>query len=208
MLVWLVVAWCLQSVAYLVTCAFPTISAMTEPVAVAERKRQLSLSDRKTLYFMVQREIDRGSNIHGLFKSVSENFRIAPRQASRVYHKIRKKVIAYVDTLEDTNTNTSILPDQLFEGGNGNRGAKKKWDRKQVVEDIKRIPLAERGNLRSLEAKLNIPYTTLYHMKKVEKLLRPHRSYIKPKLTEENVEWRLDYAWSKVDQDQFYQHMT
>ena len=35
-----VVAWCLQSVAYLVTCAFPTISTMEEVVVERERERE------------------------------------------------------------------------------------------------------------------------------------------------------------------------
>ena len=40
-------------------------------------------------------------------------------------------------------------------------------------------------------------------MKKDEGIPRTYTSFIKPKLTAENVEWRLDYAWSKVDDDCF-----
>ena len=151
---------------------------------------------------MVQREIDRSSNIHGLFKTVSNNFCIPPRQASRFYHKIRIKVITYVNTFEDANT--AILPDQLFEDGSCKRGAKKKWDRVEVSSNIKKLKLCERGNLRKMAANLNIPLSTLHWMKKDERILRPARSYIKPRLTQTNIDWLLEYAWSKVDMDNFY----
>ena len=176
---------------------------MVEVVAERERKPQLTSGDRKALYFMVWSEVSKSGNTHGLFKKVSENFCVAPRQASRVYHQIRKKVIAYQESIGNT-TNTVLLPDELFTDRNCNRGAKKKWDRQQVADDIKKIPLCERGVLRNLSAKLNVPYATLYHMKKVEGILKPYSSYIKPKLTERNIEWRLEYVWSKVDADHFY----
>ena len=198
---WLVVAWCLQSVAYLVTCAFPSISTMAQLVVERERKKQLTSGDRKALYFMAHSDISRNGHCRGVFKKISENFRIAPRQASRVYHSIRKRVVAYLDEMEATNT--VLLPDELFKDGNGNRGAEKKWDRQQVADDIKRLPLAERSNLRVIQSKLGIPYTTVHRLKKVEKILRPCRGYIKPKLTESNAEWRLDYAWSQVGEEQF-----
>ena len=175
---------------------------MVELVAERERKPQLTLGDRKALYFMIQCEVNRGSNFHGLFKKVSENFRVAPRQASRVYKSIRKKVIQYLDD-HDEPSNTILLPDDIFKDGNGNRGAKKKWCRDKVVEDVKKVPLRDRGNVERLSRQLGIPVTTVRRMKKQEGILRSYRSSIKPKLTEENIEWRLDYAWSKVDDDCF-----
>ena len=106
---WLVVAWCLQSVAYLDTCAFPTISTMTEVVVERERKKQLTSGDRKALYFMAYSDISRKGNSQGVFTKVSENFRIAPRQACRVYKLISKKVIAHLDD-HDEPSNTILLP--------------------------------------------------------------------------------------------------
>ena len=200
---WLVVAWCPQRVAYLVTCAFPTISAMVEVVVERKKKPQLTLGDRKALYFMLWSELSKTGNNHGLFKKVSKTFCAAPRQASRVYCSIRKNVVAYPDEMEATNSNTILLPDELFKDGNDRRGAKRKQDRQQVAEDIKKLPLADRSNLRVIQSKLGIPYTTIHRMKKVEKILRPCRGYIKPKLTESNAEWRLDYAWSQVGEEQF-----
>ena len=199
---WLVVAWCRKSVAYLVTCAFPTISAMVEVVVEREKKKQLTLADRKSLYFMVWIEVSKSGHTHGLFKKVSENFRIAPRQASRVYSAIRKKVVAYLDSLDGEVSNTILLPDDLFKDGNENRGAKKKYCREKVSADVTRIPLKERSNVHDLARALNIPYTTVFRMRR-EGIMNPYKSYIKPKLTEANAEWRLDYAWSQVDQAQF-----
>ena len=125
-----------------------------------------------------------------------------PRQASRVNKLIRKKVIAYLDD-HDEPSNTILLPEEIFKDGNGNRGAKKKWFRDKVVEDVKKVPVRDRGNVERLSHQLGIPVTTVRRMKKEEGILRSHRSSIKPKLTEENVEWRLDYSWSKVDDECF-----
>ena len=178
---------------------------MVEGVAEREGKKQLTSGDRKALYFMVWSEVSKSGHTHGLFKKVSENFRVAPRQASRVYHSIRKKVVAYLDTLDaSANTNTILLPDHLFNDGNDRRGAKKKWCRTKVAEDVKKIPLKDRNNVQVLAAHLNIPKSTVHRMKKHERIIKSYRSHIKPKLTEENAEWRLDYAWSKVSVDQFY----
>ena len=94
------------------------------------------------------------------------------------------------------------MPDDLFKDGNGNRGAKVKYPRDKVAEDIKRIPLMSRGKVRRLSQELKIPPTTIMRLKK-EGVIRSYRSSIKPKLTVENVNWRLDYAWTKVDDECF-----
>ena len=95
---------------------------------------------------MAYSDISRKGNSQGVFTKVSENFGIVPRLASRVYKQIRKKVVEYTEGLGQENvSNTILLPDDLFRDGYGNRGAKVKYPRDTVAEDIERIPLMSRG---------------------------------------------------------------
>ena len=107
-------------------------------------------------------------------------------------------VVAY---LRDEVSNTILLPDHLFKDGNKNRGAKKKYCREKVAANVKKIPLKEMSSVHDLARALNIPHTTVFRMRR-EEIMNQYKSYIKPKLTEANIEWQLDYAWSQVDQAQ------
>ena len=84
-----------------------------------------------------------------------------------------------------------------------NSGRKKKWNRDEVREAIKEIPLHKRRSIRALAAALGIPASTLFLMKKGDAedqpVIRPCTSALKPALTAHHKLIRCEYAMSKLD---------
>ena len=78
-------------------------------------------------------------------------------------------------------------------------GRKKKWDRDEVRDSIKNIPLHRRGTIRALAAALRIPASTLFMMTKGDSedhpvISRPITSAFKPALTAHHKLIRCEYA--------------
>ena len=78
-------------------------------------------------------------------------------------------------------------------------GSKPKWDREAIKAEVKTIPLKKRKTDKALAGALGIPYSTVYKMRKHEKIFKKHKSFLKPKLTEEHKIARIQYALSMRD---------
>ena len=163
----------------------------------------LSLGSRKALYFMIESKRQDGILPRGSITSSAKKIRVAPRRASRVYKEMKANVDAYlVENQENMNTNTFLLPDYLFQDNRDKLGRPLKWDRDKLNADIKKVPYKDRNNLHVLAESLGVPISTVHRMK-MKGDFRRHRSCLKPKLTEENVERRLEWCWGKVDETGF-----
>ena len=75
-----------------------------------------------------------------------------------------------------------------------NCGRPKKWNRDEVREAIKEIPVCQKRSIRSLAHALNIPKSTLFQMngEGSDALIMPLSTASKPKLTEEHTSQRVD----------------
>ena len=83
----------------------------------------------------------------------------------------------------------------------GNSGAKLKWDRDEIREAVKTIPLHQKRSLRSLAGRLGIPKSTVFRIKeeKLAKVIMPVSIAVKPLLTEAHKLRRVMHAVSKVN---------
>lgn len=77
------------------------------------------------------------------------------------------------------------------------RGRKLLWDREAIKEATKEVPVNVRDSLKALSAQLDVPESTLYHMRHV--VFKRHTSAIKPKLTDDHKIARIDYALTMRD---------
>lgn len=85
----------------------------------------------------------------------------------------------------------------FYQPGSKDRGRKPKWDRAELKEVVKELPLKERRNWKSLASSTGVPRATLQYMMK-QGTFRRHSSSLKPRLTEENMLARVDHALGEI----------
>jgi hypothetical protein len=91
----------------------------------------------------------------------------------------------------------------------GNCGRKQKWNREEVREAVKALPLFQKRTIRSLAQALGIPKSTLFDLKedKTDTVIMPASIALKPLLTEEHKLQRVLYCCSKLNPvDNMYHH--
>jgi len=83
----------------------------------------------------------------------------------------------------------------------GNCGRNQKWNREEVSEAVKALPLHQRRTIRSLAHALRMPKSTLWDMKddKRDAVIMPVTIALKPLLTEEHKLQRVLYCCSKFN---------
>ena len=131
---------------------------------------------------------------------VARQMGFAPRTVGDAYRDIKKRLERWQQ--EEPDHHTLPFPDHLFQNGRKNCGSEKFWDRQEVAEEIRRQPLKDRGNLRSLSAVIGVPRSTLHEFLTKEKLLKRYRASLKPVLTEWNRLVRLQYALEQIRMQQ------
>ncbi len=92
-----------------------------------------------------------------------------------------------------------IFDIDFYVSGKIQRGRKKKWDIKEVKNEVRSLGMKERNTWRNLSQSVGIPCTTLHDLYKTGKVFRRYRSSLKPYLTEENKLARLLHALEEVD---------
>jgi hypothetical protein len=90
----------------------------------------------------------------------------------------------------------------------GKSGRPIKWDRDQVRETVKQLPLHQRRTIRSLAAVLEIPKSSLFKMKQsnVDSVIMPVPIALKPLLTDVHKLQRVLFAVSKLSHNHQYHH--
>ena len=76
-----------------------------------------------------------------------------------------------------------------------------KYDRQELREAIKKIPLPKRKTMASLSTALGVSAGTIHHLTRNEKLLKPHTSAVKPSLTDINKLERVEFCIQEEDAD-------
>ena len=136
----------------------------------------------------------------GVLTAVAEEFHVS-------HHTIRRVWKRAVQNFEDPNVR-QLRASPLKAR---NCGRKKKWNRDEVRDAIKAIPLHRRRTIRALAAALGIPSTTLFMMTKKktddddeEPVIIPCTSALKPALTPHHKLLRCEYAMEKLNDDLMY----
>jgi hypothetical protein len=67
---------------------------------------------------------------------------------------------------------------------------------------LEAVPMEQRSTIRDVSHALQIPKSTVHRMVRVDKVIRPHTSAVKPLLTDQAKFVRLMYAASRIEPKQ------
>ena len=160
------------------------------------RHKEITSNDRKVLYWTLQAMHRNGSLPRNSYAIVAHQLNFAPRAVGDAYREIRKLVSEW----HETNGHDAPIPDDLFSNRRSHCGRKQFWNRSDIAEHVRSLPLKDRGNYRALEGSTGVPRTTLHNMHSKDAILKHHRASLKPILTDANRFMRLEYALQQIAQ--------
>jgi hypothetical protein len=167
-------------------------SVVAEVVPVTASKKNTSNDVVKAIisHILVQSTNVDGVMVpaHGAIISAARKFGVSKQTASRIF--IRAK-----NNFHDENI-------QAYTASPKKKGRKKgthqKWCRHEVAEAIAQLPYYKRKTMQSISSALSIPKTSVHRMYQCDKIIRHHKNFIKPTLTEHNKMTRFLYCFDKI----------
>jgi len=177
-------------------------------VAPAKSKR-MTAADKKAAYSMLVALSDDGKPPRAAFSAVAAYFSVHRTTTARLWKQINSKITDLPSNEDDddgsVNGNNILLdkhiPAAAFDTNmSSRRKGKFKHDRDEIKAKVAAIPFSKRRRTRMLAAQLEIPQSSLmYILKEKGSVFRRHSNALKPKLTEENQQARLQFALSKIN---------
>ncbi|OMO88972.1 hypothetical protein COLO4_20007 [Corchorus olitorius] len=153
--------------------------------------RRLSLKEKEHILAVLLEQSKDGKLKWGSIKAAATSFNTSTRTVRRIW-------------LEAQRALSVGEPVDLSSKAIGRVGRK----RVEIdVNDVAKIPLRRRTNLRSLAQALNMPTTIVYRRVK-EGLVKPHSDAIKPFLTDQNKKVRLKFCLSMLNNGTLHHNPT
>ena len=157
---------------------------------------------------MLKYMVKDGKPVHGSLSIIAGEFNIGAQQISKLWQKVCAKMHSHLNDLqitqEDFDNNNILInafPDTVFDTDRiGKCGAKQKYDREALKDQLKQLPSRHRRTYKHAAEKLCIPVSVLHKIVKKEKVFRRHRNRLKPVLNNDHKIWRVMHALSKIDQ--------
>ena len=169
----------------------------------------MTAADKKAAYSMlVALSIDQQPP-RAAFSAVAACFDVHRTTTARLWKQIQSKIPNLPTNQDDDdgsyNGDNILLdkhiPSAAFDTNmSARRKGKFKHDRDDVQAKVAAIPFSKRRRTRMLAAQLETPQSSLmYILKEKGSVFRRHSNALKPKLTEENQQARLQFALSKIN---------
>ena len=176
--------------------------------------KELTASDRKSIFAALLPFCQNGTLLKGSFVTVADNLGLNSRRVASVWYSvmsnIEESLCNHKSAEEGLDTMLRILdgtfpfnsiPDSVYRTGKpGTVGSKRKYDREELEERMETIPLNKRGTFRDLASGLDISHTTAFDLLK-EGSIRSITSVVKPSLTEEQKLLRYHFCCDMVNLD-------
>ena len=175
----------------------PPPDPQPRPVVVARKRKELAGKERQYIVTRLLWELKEGDHNakfgRGVLTAVAEEFNVTDHSIRRVWKRA-------VQSFE----NPAVRQLRASPRKKKNCGRKMKWNRDEVREAIKEIPLFRRRTIRDLAAALGIPPTTLFMMTKTDDdddapVIIPCSSALKPDLMPHHMLHRCEYGVSKLN---------
>ena len=115
-----------------------------------------------------------------MLTKVAKIFDVDRAMMSCFWQEICNKMQAQGSTIDDVMPDIGFLQNEV-----ANSGGHKKYNRKELKEALKCLPLKQRQNYRVLALSLGVPKTTLMQIVHKEWVMWRHSSSLKPALDEE-----------------------
>lgn len=150
------------------------------------RKEITTKQKRDGMSMLIGLQKDDGSLPRGAINSTAKKVGVARKAMSRVWnssHTSRERGVIFSPDVNSKKT--------------GVVGKKAVYDKNEMVEVMKQIPLVRRMTVRKLASQLGVSHTFLVKWKKEKGIVR-HTSSLLTVLTEQNMLWRREFCLSEV----------
>jgi hypothetical protein len=156
-------------------------------------KKELTSDQRKQIVSQLLLRVKQGHPdqklMRGALSDVAKNFNVTGRTVGKIWKRARQ---SFADP-----TIASFRASPLKK----NCGRKQKFDRDEVRDAIREVPLNKRNTLRRLALSIGLPLTTVHRMKEdpLDSVIVPHSNAIKPHLHDYHQLARVLYAVENLD---------
>jgi hypothetical protein len=190
----------------------PAETQFERSLAVRGKKSQLTSCQRQAMVAALIMSIKDGNDeqilTRGAITAVARRFHVHRETVANVWARARENFL-----------NPEINSFRSESLRMGNSGRKIKWNRAEVQEAVKEIPLHQRGTIRDLAVALGIPKTTVWRMLSegkeddgMSQVIMPVTIALKPLLTDAHKVNRMVYCCRFLNAEQntfhdFYNHV-
>ena len=157
------------------------------------KRKELTLAHRQSAYCIIYQSLKNGALPHGIFSSTAKLFKVSKSTIGRLWRDTNVKIANEGVTAFAILTNTDF-----FETKSKNRGRPLKWNREEVREEVRNVPLSLRQTWDGLSQALKVPASTLRYMRTKEKLFYRHSSSLTHYLTDDHKIARLSYVLDEI----------
>ena len=161
-----------------------------------QNTQELTIGERHAAFLHFSTNVDPTTTSGlrwGTLSKLAKLFAVDRSTMLRLWRDILARMADDNITLEELGHDISKIANNVE-----NRGRTPKYDRKQIQQTLRNIPLKERRNYRTLSVSLGIPTTTLHRIVTKEGVIRRHSLALKPTLDEQKKVSRILYCIEQV----------
>jgi hypothetical protein len=186
---------------------------MDEDVTDGLKKRDTTAHDRRVIFYGCRAAMVDEAVKRGFISELAQQLGFERKTVSRHWNNMQRKLAPLLDNQDEENHHGIIQQDAHILFGTGHssrRKGKYKYDRDELAEAVKRVPLKQRQTIRNLSSAAGVPHATIQRFLKprqpkvAEELLdvaifKRHTSKLKPTLTELNKLSRFHFALEQIN---------
>ncbi|GMF33219.1 unnamed protein product [Phytophthora fragariaefolia] len=192
----------------------PVVAERSESPSQGRRKPNMTDEERlRMAEFLLKHSQGDARLPRAVITAAADKFQVHRNTVSRVWNLMKAAL--------DAGATTDVVMKQVLSKKRGNCGRKKK-DYTAALEQVKQLPLNQRGSLRALSSAVGVPRTTLYRLLRDEDAASSSAnsqaesssdakptvaSLIKPPLSDKNRVDRLRFCLSKMQPNRVFDNM-
>ena len=158
--------------------------------------RVLSLDDRLNICFELLSSYEGDRLPHGKVQELADRYRVNGTTISRLGRRAL-----------EANQN----PDNIFDGIGSRRkncGRRSNYNLDEISAAVENLGIEKRRTIRDVAEQVGVPKSTLHRLMKQTGFLRPHTSAVKPILTDENKNARVEFCRRHIGDNGRYAPMN
>ena len=166
------------------------------------KKAELTLADRRSIFFTCVNALQGGGFCRGFWSELSSNLPVAPRTVSHNWQKMRQEFVVRCGPINSINTTTMMAttPDDFFATNKKKTGQNsRKITPEEIGERLKTVPWAERQTVEATAKAIGVVTKTFHRQFRKEGAAVKHSSALRPFLTAQNMQERIWCCLDKID---------
>jgi hypothetical protein len=186
---------------------------MDEDVADSLKKRDTTAHDRRLIFYGCRAAMVDGVVKRGFISELAQQLGFERKTVSRHWNNMQRVLAPLLNNQDEENHHAIIQQNAHILFGTGHssrRKGKYKYDRDELAEAVKRVPLKQRQTIRNLSSAAGVPHATIQRFLKPRQpkvteesldvaIFKRHTSKLKPTLTELNKLSRFHFALEQIN---------